>query len=101
IGIEVIDSFKLLLLNIVILLLLGVTIIYTYYSLIQGNRKNTLYALIFTIILAIVFIGFQVIEYLVLLFTILNSVFESCFYFKIGFHGLYIIIGIVFLVVGL
>lgn len=100
-GIEAIDPFELPLLNTVILLSSGVTVTYAHHSLIQGNRKNTLYALIFTIILAIVFTGFQVIEYSVSSFTISDGAFGSCFYFGTGFHGLHVIIGTAFLAVGL
>ncbi len=66
-----------------------VTVTYAHHSLIQGNRRGALYGLIFTIVLAIIFTGFQGIEYSVSSFTITDGAFGSCFYFGTGFHGLH------------
>jgi cytochrome c oxidase subunit 3 len=99
-GIQAINPFELPLLNTVILLSSGITVTYAHHSLIQGERKSTLNGLIFTILLAIIFTGFQGIEYSVSSFTISDGVFGSCFYFGTGFHGLHVIIGTIFLAVG-
>jgi cytochrome c oxidase subunit 3 len=101
IGIEAINPFELPLLNTVILLSSGVTVTYAHHSLIQGNRSGTLYGLVATVILAIVFTAFQGIEYTVSSFTISDGAFGSCFYFGTGFHGLHVMIGTAFLAVGL
>src|SRR6201990_340339 len=100
-GIQAINPFELPLLNTVILLSSGVTVTYAHHSLIQGNRSGTLYGLIYTIILAIIFTGFQGVEYSVSSFTISDGAFGTCFYFGTGFHGLHVIIGTIFLSVGL
>jgi cytochrome c oxidase subunit 3 len=100
-GIEGVNPFELPLLNTIILLSSGVTITYAHHSLIQGNRKGALYGTIATIILAVVFTGFQGLEYTVSSFTISDGVYGSCFYFGTGFHGLHVIIGTAFLAVGL
>src|ERR1700749_373573 len=100
-GIEAINRFELPLLNTVILLSSGVTVTYAHHSLIQGNRSGTLYGLIYNIILAIIFTGFQGVEYSVSSFTISDGAFGTCFYFGTGFHGLHVIIGTIFLSVGL
>ena|SRR6201992_2430087 len=100
-GIEAINPFELPLLNTVILLSSGVTVTYAHHSLIQGNRSGTLYGLVYTIILAIIFTGFQGVEYSVSSFTISDGAFGTCFYFGTGFHGLHVIIGTIFLSVGL
>jgi cytochrome c oxidase subunit 3 len=99
-GIESINPFELPLLNTVILLSSGVTVTYAHHSLIQGNRSGTLYGLIFTIILAIVFTALQGIEYSVSSFTISDGAYGSCFFFGTGFHGLHVMIGTAFLTVG-
>ena len=78
-----------------------VCVTYAHHSLIQGNRSGTLYGLVFTIILAIIFTVLQGIEYTVSSFTISDGIFGSCFYFGTGFHGLHVIIGTAFLTVGL
>ena len=87
-GIEAINPFELPLLNTVILLSSGVTVTYAHHSLIQGNRSGSLYGLMFTIVLAVIFTGFQGVEYSVSSFTIADGAYGSCFYFGTGFHGL-------------
>ena len=100
-GIEAINPFELPLINTVILLSSGFTVTYAHHSLIQGNRKGTLNGLVYTVILAVIFTGFQAVEYSVSFFSISDGTFGSCFYFGTGFHGLHVIIGTAFLAVGL
>jgi cytochrome c oxidase subunit 3 len=100
-GIEAINPFELPLLNTVILLSSGVTVTFAHHSLIQGNRANALYGLVTTVILAVIFTGFQGVEYSVSSFTISDGAFGSCFYFGTGFHGLHVMIGTAFIAVGL
>jgi cytochrome c oxidase subunit 3 len=85
----------------VILLSSGVSVTYAHHSLIQGNRTGALNGLIVTVLLAIIFTGFQGIEYTVSSFTLSDGIFGSSFYFGTGFHGLHVIIGTAFLAVGL
>jgi cytochrome c oxidase subunit 3 len=99
-GFEAINPFELPLLNTVILLSSGVTVTYAHHSLIQGNRSGSLYGLVFTIILAVAFTGLQGVEYSVSSFTLSDGAYGSCFYFGTGFHGLHVIIGTLFLLVG-
>jgi len=99
-GIEPINPFELPLLNTVILLSSGVTITWAHHSLICGERKGALYGALLTIGLAVIFTGFQMVEYNVSSFTISDGVFGSCFYFSTGFHGIHILIGTAFLGVG-
>jgi cytochrome c oxidase subunit 3 len=99
-GIEAINPFELPLLNTVILLSSGVTVTYAHHSLIQGKRNSTLYGLIATLLLAIIFTGFQGVEYSVSSFTISDGAFGSCFYFGTGFHGIHVMIGTAFIAVG-
>lgn len=84
IGIEAINAFELPLLNTVLLLASGVTITYSHHSLIQGNRNGALYGALFTIILALIFTGFQGVEYSVSSFTLSDGAYGSCFYFGTG-----------------
>jgi cytochrome c oxidase subunit 3 len=100
-GIEAINPFELPLLNTVILLSSGVTVTYAHHSLIQGSRKGTLYGLVATVLLAIIFTALQGVEYTVSSFTISDGAFGSCFYFGTGFHGLHVMIGTAFIAVGL
>jgi cytochrome c oxidase subunit 3 len=100
-GIEAINPFELPLLNTVLLLSSGVTVTYAHHSVIQGNRSGSLYGLLATIILAVIFTGLQGVEYTVSSFTISDGTFGSCFYFGTGFHGLHVMIGTAFIAVGL
>jgi cytochrome c oxidase subunit 3 len=99
-GTQAINPLELPLLNTVILLSSGVTVTYAHHSLIQGDRTGTLYGLVYTILLAVLFTALQGIEYSVSSFTISDGVYGSCFYFGTGFHGLHVIIGTLFLAVG-
>jgi cytochrome c oxidase subunit 3 len=100
-GIDAIDPFELPLLNTVILLGSGFTVTYGHHFLINGNRSKTLYGLLYTIILAIIFTALQGVEYSVSSFTISDGAYGSCFYFGTGFHGLHVMIGTAFLMVGM
>jgi cytochrome c oxidase subunit 3 len=88
-------------LNTVLLLSSGITVTYAHHSLIKGDRAGTLYGLVYTIILAAIFTTLQGVEYNVSSFTISDGVFGSSFYFATGFHGLHVIIGTIFICVGL
>ena len=99
-GIESINPFELPLINTIILLSSGFTVTYAHHCLIEGDRKGSLYGLVFTVILAIIFTAFQVVEYSVSFFNISDGTYGSCFYFGTGFHGLHVIIGTAFLIVG-
>lgn len=100
-GIEPINPFELPLLNTIILLSSGATITYAHHSLIKGNRAGALYGSVYTVVLAMVFTLFQGIEYNVSSFTISDGAFGTCFFFGTGFHGLHVMIGTIFLGVGL
>jgi cytochrome c oxidase subunit 3 len=100
-GIEPVNPFELPLLNTVILLSSGATVTYAHHSLIKGDRSGAIYGTIFTVILALVFTLFQGIEYNVSSFTISDGVFGTCFFFGTGFHGFHVIIGTIFIGVGL
>src|ERR1700709_2593043 len=100
-GIEAVNPFELPLLNTVILLSSGATITYAHHSLIQGKREGALYGSIATVLLAVIFTIFQGVEYSVSSFTISDGAFGTCFFFGTGFHGFHVIIGTIFLAVGL
>jgi cytochrome c oxidase subunit 3 len=100
-GIAPINPFELPLLNTVILLSSGVTVTYAHHSIIQGNRSGSLYGLLYTILLAVIFTALQGVEYVVSSYTISDGIYGSCFYFGTGFHGFHVIIGTIFLLVAL
>ena len=98
-GIEPLNPFEIPLLNTVILLSSGAAVTYAHHSLIQGNREGVLYGLIATIVLAIVFTGFQGYEYYNAPFTFSDGAYGSTFFMSTGFHGFHCILGSIILTV--
>ena len=101
IGITPLDPFAIPLLNTLLLLSSGAFVTYGHHALIGGDRKGTIIGTIFTIILAILFTGLQYFEYSEAAFSISDGVYGSAFYASTGLHGLHVIIGTIFICVGL
>lgn len=100
-GITPLNPWAIPLLNTFILLSSGVTITFAHHALIQGSRKDAINGTLLTIILAFIFTGLQYVEYNQASFTFADSVYGSVFFASTGLHGLHIIIGTIFLSVGL
>lgn len=101
-GIEVIDPFELPLLGTIILLLSGCTITWFHHSLIYAKSlKQINLSLVLTILLAITFLFIQSYEYTNAPFSINDSIYGNCFYLTTGGHGLHVIVGTLWLIVGL
>jgi len=100
-GIEPLNPFAIPLLNTIILLSSGAAVTYAHHSLIQGERKGSILGLILTILLALIFTGLQGLEYYEAPFNFSDSTYGTVFFFATGFHGLHVIIGTIFLIVGL
>lgn len=97
IGITAIQLTDLLLLNTLILLASGATITYSHHGLIGDDWTASVYGLLFTIILGVLFIICQFIEYTYCTYTIADGVYGSTFFFLTGLHGLHLIGGTFFL----
>jgi cytochrome c oxidase subunit 3 len=100
VGITPLDPFAIPLLNTILLLSSGATITYAHHSLIQGNRNGAIFGTILTFIFAIAFTGLQYFEYKQATFTIADSVFGTVFFASTGLHGLHVIVGTLFILVG-
>jgi cytochrome c oxidase subunit 3 len=100
VGIEPLDPFAIPLLNTILLLSSGATITYAHHALIQGNRNGAILGTFLTLVLAIAFTGLQGLEYMQASFSITDSVFGTVFFASTGLHGLHVIVGTIFILVG-
>lgn len=98
-GIKTVDPFDLPFLMTMILLLSGCTVTWAHAALIEGNRRDTIRALGWTVALGLIFTGFQAYEYVHAHFGFKETVYASTFYMATGFHGFHVIIGTIFLAV--
>nr|ABV45594.1 cytochrome c oxidase subunit III [Mammuthus primigenius]ABV45607.1 cytochrome c oxidase subunit III [Mammuthus primigenius]ABV45620.1 cytochrome c oxidase subunit III [Mammuthus primigenius] len=97
VGVYPLNPLEVPLLNTSVLLASGVTITWAHHSLMEGNRKNMLQALLITILLGVYFTLLQMFEYYEASFTISDGIYGSTFFVTTGFHGLHVIIGSTFL----
>ena len=96
---------SLVLINTALLVLSSITLHWGHVELKKGNRKNFIVGLGATLLLGVVFIGGQVLEYYEFIrhegFTLTSGIYSSAFYGLTGLHGLHVsmgavLIGIVF-----
>ena len=99
-GIITPDPFTIPLLNTILLLSSGAFITWAHHALIQGNRKGAILGTFLTLVLAIIFTGFQAFEYLESSFSFADSVFGTVFFASTGLHGMHVIVGTIFILVG-
>jgi len=100
-GINILNPWNVPLLNTILLLSSGATVTWAHFAIISNNRKESILALILTIILAVLFTTLQGVEYYEAGFTIADGVYGSTFFMATGFHGFHVIIGTIFLTVSL
>jgi cytochrome c oxidase subunit 3 len=100
VGITPLDPFAIPLLNTFLLLSSGAFVTYGHHALIAGNRKGAINGTLLTIIFAIIFTALQYFEYSEAAFTMSDGVYGSAFYASTGLHGLHVIVGTIFILVG-
>ena len=93
------DPWKIPLLNTIILLTSGCTITICHNAIIAGWRNFSIFSLLLTIVLAIIFTKLQEVEYVTAPFGISDSVYGACFFLTTGFHGFHVFVGTCFLTV--
>jgi cytochrome c oxidase subunit 3 len=81
----------------VILLLSGCSVTWAHHAILEGDNDSFVKALKWTVILGVIFLGFQVYEYTHVTFGFTEGVYASTFYMATGFHGFHVFIGTVFL----
>ena len=86
--------------NTSILLVSSVTMVYALASIEAGDQPKLRRYLIATAVLGTIFVSVQAVEWVQLIgegVSVSNNVFGSTFYVLTGFHGLHVLIGILFL----
>ncbi|XP_069151289.1 cytochrome c oxidase subunit 3 [Solanum lycopersicum] len=86
-------------LNTLIPLSSGAAVTWAHHAILAGKEKRAVYALVATVSLALVFTGFQGMEYYQAPFTISDSIYGSTFFLATGFHGFHVIIGTIFSII--
>jgi len=87
------------LLNTLLLLTSGASLTCSYFALRYGDKKRSIFNLIITLFLGLLFTVAQLIEYKITPLHINDGIFGTCFYVTTGFHGLHVLIGSIFLLV--
>ena len=98
-GIHPFNPWDVPLLNTIILLASGATVTWAHHAITTGLRYQAIYALVLTLLLAVIFTSLQAFEYLEASFNISDGIYGSTFYMATGFHGFHVIIGTTFLAV--
>jgi cytochrome c oxidase subunit 3 len=81
-GIEVLDAWGIPFLNTLILLSSGAAVTWAHHAILAGLKQQAVYALVATVWLALVFTGFQGMEYYEAPFTISDGIYGSTFFFS-------------------
>ncbi len=100
---ELVDNFDMMgpfpipTINTALLLFSGVTLTISHHALQLGNRSKTAIWLALTILLGLIFMGFQVYEYMhaysELNLKLTSGIYGSTFFLLTGFHGFHVTIG--------
>ncbi len=101
-GIEKVNAWGIPALNTLILLTSGWTVTMAHWALKKGNRGALNLWLFLTVALGVLFLGFQVYEYVHAYhegLTLKQGIFGATFYMLTGFHGFHVTIGTIMLIV--
>lgn len=100
---SVINAWGIPALNTAILLSSGVTITIAHWALVKNQPKRLMWGMAATLILGVVFLGFQAYEYwnayALKALTLQSGIYGATFFMLTGFHGLHVAIGVIMLMV--
>lgn len=98
-AISAISTYTIPLTNTFLLLTSGAAVTWAHHAVLARAKKHAILALIFTLMLAILFTTLQGLEYVNAPFNISDGVYGSCFYLATGFHGFHVFVGTIALFV--
>ena len=98
-DIKTLDPWQIPLVNTLILLLSGTTVTWAHHSMLENDRKGLTNGLLLSVILGLIFTGFQAYEYFVADFKLSSGIYGATFYMATGFHGFHVLVGTIFLAV--
>ena len=98
-GLAVLDPLHLPLYNTVILLLSGTTVTWAHHALLHDDRDGLKMGLWLTVLLAVLFMGVQIYEFVIAPYSFSGSLYGATFFMATGFHGFHVFVGLVFLAV--
>lgn len=96
---HVINPFDLPFLMTMILLLSGCAVTWAHHEILENHQKSFRWALICTVSLGVLFLFFQVFEYMHAPFKFTDNIYTSTFFMATGFHGFHVLVGTLFLLV--
>ncbi|MBK66961.1 MAG: cytochrome c oxidase subunit 3 [Rickettsiales bacterium] len=99
VGVETFDPLDLPFLMTMLLLLSGCTVTWAHHEMVEGNMDKAAKATGLTVLIAVIFLGFQMYEYGHAAFGFSDNVFGATFYMATGFHGFHVLVGAIFLAV--
>ena len=89
--------------NTLLLLTSGVTVTWAHHAIRENNQKHAVWGLAATVFLGVIFLGFQVYEYIHayrdLNLKLTSGVYGSTFFMLTGFHGFHVFLGALMLAV--
>jgi cytochrome c oxidase subunit III len=98
-NIHTVDPFDLPFMLTMILLLSGCTVTWAHHAILEGKQKEAVQGLALTVLLGIIFTGFQIFEYSHVTFGFKDGVYPTNFFMATGFHGFHVMVGTIFLIV--
>ncbi|MCF6264455.1 MAG: cytochrome c oxidase subunit 3 [Xanthomonadales bacterium] len=100
---DIIPAFDVPLLNTLILLTSGFTLTMAHWALKKSNQRGMVMWMVFTVLLGIAFLYYQVEEYMYayqeLGLTMGSGIYGSTFFMLTGFHGFHVTLGTIMLIV--
>ncbi|CAA7613646.1 cytochrome c oxidase subunit 3 [Magnetospirillum sp. UT-4] len=98
-GIEPLHTWGLPFVNTLILLSSGLAVTWAHHGLKKGNRTVLKAGLAVALVLGVVFLTLQAVEYGEAAFGFTEGVYPTVFYMATGFHGFHVLVGACFLAV--